>query len=355
MEVVLANGELLRTGQWGLNNGPSTHLCSNQFGPQIDGLFLQSNLGIVTKLALHLDVAPKAMINVVVSCPEVSQIEPLIDSYEELYRERILQGHPSVHNVNHYSTRFSRKHEQQTSLGPLTKESLLKLSDRYGTGYWHSFFDLWGSKAMVLLRWERVKEVLTNNLPGCKVTHTLWEGENGGTLDQLKVGSFGAGVPGMYASALADYNLPADGTGAGAHTDVTLLLPNNGKIVHEWFVKMRTIMEKAGTDPFIGCHVWDRHLLFVQEYVYDKTNLKNLERGRQVMDLIVDEAAKHSYACYRSHLRYMDNIQNLFEFNGHIYKRFIEQIKATVDPNGILSPGKNGIWTSKHSHSPAKP
>ncbi|KEZ40257.1 hypothetical protein SAPIO_CDS8733 [Scedosporium apiospermum] len=339
MEIVLANGEVMRTGQWGLKDGPATHLCSNQFGPQIHGLFLQSNLGVVTKLALHLDIAPQAMISVVVSCPEVSQIEGLIDSYEELYRERILQGHPSIHNVNHFATRFSRKYEQQTDAGPLSKTSLEKLAAKFGTGYWRSNFDLYGTKAMVNLRWERVQEVLSNNIPGCKVEHTFWEGENGGPVDQTKIGTVGAGVPAMFAAALADYNLPADGTGAGAHTDITLLLPSNGKIVHDWFVRMRKIMEDAGADPFIGCHVWDRHVLFVQEYVYDKTSASARARGREIMTAIVDEAKRSGYSTYRSHLMHMGKSPSF------------EAIEASIDPRGILSPGKNGIWPSKLSEN----
>jgi hypothetical protein len=66
LEVVLPNGELIRTGMGSLPNpnadptqrldeqqGPETwQLFPYGFGPQNDGIFSQSNLGVVTKMGL---------------------------------------------------------------------------------------------------------------------------------------------------------------------------------------------------------------------------------------------------------------------------------------------------------------
>lgn len=63
----------------------------------------------------------------------------------------------------------------------------------------------------------------------------------------------------------------------------------------------------------------------------------------------------------------LDAIQDQYDFNGHIYKRFVTELKvfcphrpnscldrmlttdwkATLDPNGIIAPGKQGIWPKK--------
>jgi len=105
MEVVLPNGELLRTGQWAVTDSPSAHCCSNNFGPQIDGLFLQSNLGIVTKLAVAVDPAPKAYIGLIFHAPEEGDIEPLLEAIHQLFREGIMQNHVLINNINHYVLR----------------------------------------------------------------------------------------------------------------------------------------------------------------------------------------------------------------------------------------------------------
>jgi hypothetical protein len=43
----------------------------------------------------------------------------------------------------------------------------------------------------------------------------------------------------------------------------------------------------------------------------------------------------------------VDQVASLYDFNNHAYRRFVETIKDAVDPNGILSPGKQGIWPKR--------
>ncbi len=58
MEVVLANGELLRTGMGALPDSNTWQLFKYNFGPYIDGLFTQSSLAVISKIGLWLMPAP---------------------------------------------------------------------------------------------------------------------------------------------------------------------------------------------------------------------------------------------------------------------------------------------------------
>lgn len=305
LEVVLPSGEILRTGQWAVPNSPSAHACSNSFGPQIDGLFLQSNLGIVTKMAVALDAAPASYMDIKIHCPEINDIAPLIDMVQQLDREGITQSHVMVTNLNHFASHDAPKHQQQSTPGPLTPESIAYLKKKYNTGYWRCLIALYGPKPLVLARWERIQEVVPVSLPKARMENTFHEGVNGRPVDNRTIGGLAAGVPTMDPVKLADYNLPADGSGAGGHIDTTLILPCDGPTVVTWFRKAKAIMEEQGVDPFVGCHIFSKYILFVQEYVFDKKNPKHREGGRRVVKALLTEAEKNGFANYRSHIQHM--------------------------------------------------
>ncbi|KAG4420707.1 hypothetical protein IFR04_006195 [Cadophora malorum] len=332
LEVVLPSGDIMRTGQWTVTNSPSAHTCSNNFGPQVDGLFLQTNLGIVSKLAVTVDLAPQAFMSVKLHGQRVEDIGAIVDCMQQLWLEGIMQNHGMITNINHFASHDVPKHHHQTEPGPLLPETIEKMKERYHTGYWRCMLDLYGTREMVLARFARVEAVFAAAIPDIKLEKIVFEGEDGKPVDAMKIGTLSAGVPSMVPIKLADYNLPADGTGAGGHIDTTLILPSDGDTVSNWFAKAKKIMEDEGVDPFIGCHVFPNHILFVQEYVFDKTQAAHRERGCKVVKSLLAAAKKAGFANYRSHVQNMDAVQNVYDYNNHIYRRFVETLKVDQPP-----------------------
>ena len=60
MEVVLANGEIVRTGMGALPAARTWQQFKYGMGPFVDGMFSQSNFGIVTKMGFWLYPQPEA-------------------------------------------------------------------------------------------------------------------------------------------------------------------------------------------------------------------------------------------------------------------------------------------------------
>ena len=44
----------------------------------------------------------------------------------------------------------------------------------------------------------------------------------------------------------------------------------------------------------------------------------------------------------------MDKVAHTFDFNDHALLRLNEKLKDALDPNGILAPGKSGIWPRRY-------
>ena len=70
------------------------------------------------------------------------------------------------------------------------------------------------------------------------------------------------------------------------------------------------------------------------------TNKKN----RDAFKRLVAVCAEHGWGEYRTAPVYQDAVMDTYSFNNHALRRFNETIKDAIDPNGILSAGRYGIW-----------
>jgi (+)-pinoresinol hydroxylase len=84
MEVVLPTGELVRTGMGGLPNTASWQRYAYGFGPWIDGIFSQSNFGIVTKMGFWLQPVPDKSIAIGGASFKYDSLEALVDVSQAL-------------------------------------------------------------------------------------------------------------------------------------------------------------------------------------------------------------------------------------------------------------------------------
>ena len=55
-------------------------------------------------------------------------------------------------------------------------------------------------------------------------------------------------------------------------------------------------------------------------------------------------AAEHGWGEYRTPPAYQEAVLRTYSFNNNALHRFHETLKDAVDPNGILSAGRYGIW-----------
>src|SRR5579863_8300295 len=96
LEVVLADGELLRTGMGGLSGSKVWHLFRESYGPNHVGLFFQSNFGIVTKMGVWLMRAPEVYVSGWATWRDEGAVAAVVDTLRELMFEGVIRNNPLV-------------------------------------------------------------------------------------------------------------------------------------------------------------------------------------------------------------------------------------------------------------------
>jgi 4-cresol dehydrogenase (hydroxylating) len=88
----------------------------------------------------------------------------------------------------------------------------------------------------------------------------------------------------------------------------------------------------------------ERSLTNVNQILYDKDNADMMGRVDAMFRALVADATAKRYGEYRTHIDYMDLVAGTYDFNGNALLRLNERMKDALDPNGIIAPGKSGIW-----------
>src|SRR5439155_21368277 len=99
LEVVLANGDVLRTGMGALKDSRTWQAHRRSFGPNADGLFMQSNFGIVTKMGVWLFPEPERFVSCQATLEHERDLAPLIETLRPFVLGGTIPNVPLIGNV----------------------------------------------------------------------------------------------------------------------------------------------------------------------------------------------------------------------------------------------------------------
>jgi 4-cresol dehydrogenase (hydroxylating) len=339
MEVVLANGELLRTGMGAMEGNRSWHLYKRGLGPTPDQLFMQSNFGIVTKMGVWLMPYPEVYMPLWLRVWRDDDLGAVVDTLRTLMLDGTVRMVPQVMNTLLLGSVMTTREQWWTGEGPIPDAVIDKIGRELEIGRWIMRFALHGDEAVVDHRFAKIKRAFAH-IDGAEVWGTKCAPEDIPSLAHPAERVQG-GVPSLDLNAMTAWY----GGEEGGHIGFSPIAPMVGRDAHALRDLLRPMINDAGLDYIAALlPVNARSFAHITLVIFDTKNEAQVNSAYDVCTRLVTEAARQGYGEYRAHLSFMDLAAEQYSWGNHAYRRFCETLKDALDPNGILSPGKQGIW-----------
>jgi (+)-pinoresinol hydroxylase len=357
MEVVLPNGEVMRTGMGALPGSHSWQEYKHGFGPDPASLFGQGNFGIVTKMGFRLMPQPEHWRNGLVTVPKRHDFIPLVDTVNYLTDLAIIgepwYGSPLLPLLGNAEFRKAAEDFDEAQLDRQAAAANLPS--------WRVELQFYGSERTTLANWEYAKELLARNIPAARFT----DGESLQvplTAEQIAntTGSYPTnmrrnvtqGVPSLgvwYQTSRTDRN---PNSWNETHIGLFSLVARSGAAVFQAQRDFQEIAQQLGMPSFfpnaLGTPVNWYQFGFLMGNGFGIGAGDNSPEGKKraatLLRKTLAENAKRGYGDYRAPPMLQDDVSDQYSFNNHVLRRFLETLKDAIDPNGVLSPGRAGIW-----------
>jgi 4-cresol dehydrogenase (hydroxylating) len=365
-EVVLANGEIIKTGFGEFENSASQDLNKFGLGPSIDGLFSQSNLGIITKMTIWLEPKAEVFKGIFFALENDDDIYEAIEILRPLKLDGTIQTNVHIGNdlrvlaMNHCSPTINQKF-----CAALTEEQRKKLQQLNAIGAWNASMGVSGDKNQVNANIKKIKSKL-KKIKGLKKIVVLDEKQIN-TLtkvcEKLSYFDFFKKNVRLLKKAKQGFELltgtPPENSiqgclwrTVGAPTELTSndplnynagfiwaspILPMGAYHLNKFNDLAKAIFAKYNFD-FLDTltMINKRSLSSVLTICYNKKDRKECEAAQKCHDELIAMMLENGYPPYRAGNLSFRKINE----RNTAQQTFLKEIKKIVDPENILSPGK---------------
>ena len=363
MEVVLASGEIMRTGMGAMPGAKTWQQYKSGFGPWIDGMFSQSNFGVVTKMGFWMMPEPDSYFSGTVTVPRHDDLIPLVRILTYLENTRATNGFPDLGSpllgipmLSDFGSRFESggtpferpQDPELTGLiakeGGLATAALDDYAKRKGLGYWSTKLSFYGASEANAANWEFAKEKFSE-IPGAKFE----DGESykfpltPEQREKVHKPQFGIPSLAMFSIGARSATNPQPASG---HLWFSPIIPRTGEAIFEANRVFAAAAKEFGL-PFLSFNLpstyWERAFIYIFAFPVTRDAEFN-KRNRAAFARLIQVAAEHGWGEYRTAPAFQDAIMKTYAFNNNALLRFHETVKDAIDPNGILSAGRYGIW-----------
>lgn len=336
LEIVCGNGSILKTGDL------------QGFGPDLRGLFVQSNFGIVTSIKTELMPIPERYESFVLKVMEDRHLETLIDTIRKLRQNQTLTS--LVHIANATRSLMTTQDMPKGFENLLvTCEDAMKIMSTplLKVGYWTAIGGLYGSLKEVKAK----KSVLSEAVKGFGKT-IFFSDEKIRKLGRLRflgrglarsIGSM-AYIHGLGKGVPNDMQVQNIKWRVRDPEDMGLLffapnVPAEGEAVRDMVSTAEGLYQKHGFEFAITItYIRPDQVAGLMNIGFDKRNSAEKKRAFDLYQNLKEDFANKGIHPYRHHIAAMADIR--YE---PAKRDVLAALKKAFDPNNIIAPGRYGI------------
>lgn len=368
MDVVLPDATLLETGGGPVGNNTVRHVYKWGVGPYLDGLFVQSNLGIVVKAGIWLMPAPEEFDFAAFEYKaSPDRLGAFIDDLRELVMARAIRSHPHLANdfammciLSQYPHDLlgGRRHLSEQAAGQWRKE--------HGVAPWTFGCGLYGSHEEVKYQKRMLRKVLgrygmvqfigaavNDNWFGKLVRHAApivnrLLGKSPEFTDVMvpAINLF-RGIPtddfvrqayfkSHQEKPKKDIDPARDGCG---FVWIGPVVPFTSKHVMAVLALTKRIFDRHEFDFFVEVIVESaRSVIVLVGVFYDRHDPSEADRARNWYEEARDAYVEQGYPPYRATTMSMPNMLDA----NPAARGFLARLKQAVDPGNVIAPGRYG-------------
>jgi len=334
-EVILPDGEKVHTGMHRFENAHTKAVSQWGVGPAIDGLFTQSNFGIITQMTLWLTPKPTWFQAFMVELKNSRSLAQLIDTLQPLALQGVIAP-GGLDFWNGYKL-LARSHqypwERQRNSTPLLPVQFLGIDRWFACGSQYCASQAHG---------DADRAMIEATLQGYQSQLTYIDQDSD---PEVLAGNPMLGIP-YDDNVFSTYwrkktpaptdSMDPDRDGCGVHW-LCLELPFDGQLVQALIQQLEKLILDQGFEPNLGFSaISGRTLRGFAAVMYDRSVEGEDERAKvchdQLMQLLVDEG----HIPNRLGIQSMDLLPN----SQCGYDAFIRKLKAHLDPHQVLAPGR---------------
>lgn len=298
---------------------------------------------------MHCTPAPEAFARCNVTVPHEEDLAPLVGISTDLLRRRILTNSPGVTNIVCLVMEAAEDPVISAKTAPFVGTSaipgqvLRDIQVEKGWPWWVNLFSLYGPRDLVKTQIAVVKQAF-EAVPGATITTKLYASAAGQALDAEVIGEAPEILPQTGRPTLHSLNTLHFRERNAGHVAFAPVIPPSGRELYEWYLKAKQLTMNAGFDFVADFHLFARYTISIDLVMFRHSEQSQM---RKLLKDLTDMTVKLGYSEYRTHVSLMDEVASHHNFNKGAMVRLVSAFKDLLDPNGVISPGKSGVWNSR--------